>query len=236
MGQLSTADALGKPNYTGDDGAIIYSAPNPAANTLYSLVRQPIGVDGITATGATSLWLSDADFAAIYRRGTFIASNAVPTVTLTSPGAGQVFDAGSDIVLEATASDPDGQVAKVEFYQGSTKLGESTSVPHSFTWSKVPGGIYHILARAIDNLGASSDSSQVTIVVGAAPQLSGGLVVSGHFQFTIVSGAGSVFQVERSTDLKTWTPLGPVTNVNGSVVFRDPNVLGMAAGFYRLRQ
>ena len=236
VGELTEAGALGKPSYNGDDGTIVYSAANPSLNTLYSLVTQPIAADGLTATGAPSLWLSDADFAAIYRRGAFTASNAPPTVQLTSPGAGQVFPAGSDIALQATANDPDGTVAKVEFYEGSAKLGESTAAPYSFTWSHVAAGSYNVLARAIDNLGATTDSAQVAIVVGSATQVGGEQIVGGHFQFTILSSAGSVFQVERSSDLKTWTLIGPVTNLTGNLLFQDPSPLGSSAGFYRLRQ
>jgi bacillolysin len=237
VGQLSVAQALGKPGYTGDDGAIIYSAPNTSVNSLYSLVSQPIGSDGITPTGNPTLWLSDADFAAVYRRGSFTASNAPPTVALTSPTAGQLFASASDITLQATANDPDGTVAKVEFYQGSTKLGESASAPYSFTWSHVAAGNYNLLARAIDNLGATTDSNPVTIVVGGPAQLSGGQVVSGHFQFAIQSDAGSVFQVQRSTDLATWISLGPITNITGSVLFQDPGSPSSLQSFYRaLRQ
>jgi bacillolysin len=236
VGKLSVAQALGKPGYTGDDRAIIYSAPNSSVNSLYSLVSQPIAPDGITATSTPALWLSDADFAAVYRRGSFTASNAPPTVALTSPAAGQVFAAASDITLLATANDQDGTVAKVEFYQGSTKLGESASAPYSFTWSHVAAGTYNLLARAIDNLGAATDSTQVPIVVGAPAQLSGGQVVNGRFQFTIRADAGSVFQVQRSSDLATWISLGSITNVTGSVLFPDPGSPSLLRSFYRVRQ
>jgi hypothetical protein len=37
VAQLTTAGAFGKPSFTGDDHTIIYSAPNPSANSLYSL-------------------------------------------------------------------------------------------------------------------------------------------------------------------------------------------------------
>jgi Zn-dependent metalloprotease len=236
VGQLTTAGALGKPSFTGDDHTIIYSAPNPSANSLYSLVSQPIGPDGITATGSPSLWLSDADFGAIYRRGTFTGSNSVPIVTLSSPGPGQIFAAGADITLKATANDPDGNIAKVEFYQGSTKLGEASTAPYNFTWSQVAAGTYHLLARAIDGLGASADSTQIAIVVGSLPQLSNAQVVAGHFQFTVRSDPGSVFQVERANDLENWSQVGSLTNDTGTATFQDPSSLTSVSGFYRLRQ
>jgi hypothetical protein len=182
------------------------------------------------------LWLSDADFGAIYRRGTFTGSNSVPIVTLSSPGPGQIFAAGADITLKATANDPDGNIAKVEFYQGSTKLGEASTAPYNFTWSQVAAGTYHLLARAIDGLGASADSTQIAIVVGSLPQLSNAQVVAGHFQFTVRSDPGSVFQVERANDLENWSQVGSLTNDTGTATFQDPSSLTSVSGFYRLRQ
>ena len=41
--------------------------------------------------------------------------------------------------LAATASDADGTVTKVEFFNGAAKLGEDTTAPYSFTWSGVGG-------------------------------------------------------------------------------------------------
>jgi chitinase len=235
IGSLSIAQALGKPGYTGDDGAIIYSAPNPSLNTLYSLVSQPIGPDGITATSTPSLWLSDADFAAIYRRGTFAATNAAPTVALTSPVSGQLFAAASDIVLQATASDSDGTIAKVEFYQGSTKLGESGSAPYKFTWSQVAAGSYNLRARAIDNLGAATDSAPVNISVGGGqPRFTGAVALAGNVvQFTLMGDVGRSYLIQQSTDLATWSNLKTITNATGSVSFQDSGINNQPRRFYR---
>ena len=43
--------------------------------------------------------------------------NIAPAVTITNPSDGAILPAG-DIVIEAIASDSDGSVATVEFYQG----------------------------------------------------------------------------------------------------------------------
>jgi len=50
-----------------------------------------------------------------------------PTVSITSPASGSSFDAGDDITIDATASDTDGTVTKVEFFEGAVKLGEDTT-------------------------------------------------------------------------------------------------------------
>ncbi|MBM3840888.1 MAG: hypothetical protein FJ398_23625 [Verrucomicrobia bacterium] len=74
-----------------------------------------------------------------------------PTVTITSPAAGTTFPAGGPVTLAATASKTGGAITKVEFYQGTTKIGESTQSPYTFTWSNVPDGRYSLTAKAIDN-------------------------------------------------------------------------------------
>ena len=90
-----------------------------------------------------------------------------PAVTLTQPANGATFAAPATVGLAATASDADGTVTKVEFFNGAAKLGEDTTAPYSFTWSGVATGTYTLTARATDNLGASTTSAQATITVKA---------------------------------------------------------------------
>jgi hypothetical protein len=63
------------------------------------------------------------------------ATNQLPTVSLTSPANGTSYVAPASIALSATASDPDGSVARVEFYAGSTLLATDTTAPYSHTWT-----------------------------------------------------------------------------------------------------
>ena len=58
--------------------------------------------------------------------------NGEPTVSITSPANNSNFTAPADITINATASDSDGTISKVEFFRGSTKLGQDTSAPYSF--------------------------------------------------------------------------------------------------------
>jgi hypothetical protein len=95
--------------------------------------------------------------------------NAPPSVSLTSPAAGASFTALATVPLTATASDSDGSVAKVEFFQGSTLIGTATSAPYTATWANVPAGSYTLTARATDNLGATTTSVGVAITVKPTP-------------------------------------------------------------------
>jgi uncharacterized repeat protein (TIGR02059 family) len=98
------------------------------------------------------------------------AVNQPPLVNISSPTKSNSFVTPATITIDATATDPDGTIARVEFYQGSIKLGEKTSAPYSFTWKDVPAGTYSITAAAIDNKGARTVSSAVTIAVGTSPE------------------------------------------------------------------
>jgi photosystem II stability/assembly factor-like uncharacterized protein len=93
------------------------------------------------------------------------STNISPVVTITSPSNGQSFTAPLNISITANASDSDGSIAKVEFYQGSTKLGEDLTSPYSFSWNNPSSGSYALTAKAFDNGGAFSSSAIVNITV-----------------------------------------------------------------------
>jgi hypothetical protein len=94
-----------------------------------------------------------------------IKPNEAPAVKITSPTVNSIFSAPAKVILSADASDADGTIAKVEFYIGSSKIGEVTSAPFHFTWTNVAAGTYNITAKATDNEGASAISSIVSLVV-----------------------------------------------------------------------
>ena len=104
-----------------------------------------------------------------------IASAAVgapPSVSLTAPTAATVFAPPATINLAANASDSDGTIAKVEFYNGATKLGEATSAPYTYAWTGVRVGSYTLTARATDSDGNTVTSSAVAVsVVGTPPSV-----------------------------------------------------------------
>ncbi|MBL8316292.1 MAG: hypothetical protein JNK55_21380, partial [Rubrivivax sp.] len=80
-----------------------WKAPSGGA---YSITVRTVGADGIERVSPP---------VAVSVAG---PPNAVPTVALTTPAAGQSFVQGSAIALAASASDTDGTVSRVEFYAG----------------------------------------------------------------------------------------------------------------------
>ncbi len=95
------------------------------------------------------------------------STNNLPTVSIISPADGAEFNAPATVTINATASDSDGTVSKVDFYQGSTLLGTDTTTPYSYTWNNVTDGNYILTAKATDDEGAATISSPVSITVNA---------------------------------------------------------------------
>lgn len=95
------------------------------------------------------------------------ADNSSPTVAITSPTEGSTFAAPATINIQANASDSDGTIAKVEFFNETAKLGEDASAPYQFDWTNVPAGTYQIRVAATDNAGAVGQAA-VTVTVANA--------------------------------------------------------------------
>ena len=121
-------------------------------------------------------------------------ANQPPTVTLLSPAANATFTAPASVTISANAADTDGTVAKVEFYNGSTKLGESTSAPYQFSWGSVAAGTYTLSAKATDNAGAATTSATrtITVVAPAPPNQAPTITLTGPAASTTFAAPASV--------------------------------------------
>ncbi len=103
----------------------------------------------------------------------FIMGNKSPIGTITAPQDKASFDKGSDITISVEASDPDGEIALVEFYNGTQKLGEASSEPFEIVWEEVGNGHYALAALVTDNEGLSilTDSVQISVQEPRGPFL-----------------------------------------------------------------
>jgi hypothetical protein len=99
-----------------------------------------------------------------------VVVNALPTVTLTAPGNNSILPAPAALTLTATAADTDGTVARVEFYNGTTLLGQASSAPYTLSLTSLAAGPYVFYAKAIDNAGGATLSGPTYVTVsGNAP-------------------------------------------------------------------
>ena len=99
-------------------------------------------------------------------------ANLPPSVALVAPTNGTP---GSAITLTATASDGDDGVAKVEFFDGSTLLGEDATSPYSLAWTPLTAGPHTLTARATDTRGAATTSAAATVLIVPPPPALDGL-------------------------------------------------------------
>ncbi len=94
--------------------------------------------------------------------------NKYPEVKFTAPTSAYILGPAPVITLSANASDSDGKVVSVTFYNGDKILYVDSIAPYTFDWKNVANGTYVIKAKAIDNLGSYSTTSR-TIIVGTPP-------------------------------------------------------------------
>ena len=135
--------------------------------------------------------------------------------------------APASLTLSASASDSDGTIAKVEFYQGTTLIGTATSAPYAVNWPNVAAGTYEVTARATDNLGGVTISAPVSVTVKAsaltfAAPLDGAaltgdnVLVKGSFQGSPNAGItvnGVVAALDADNNFYASVPLAPGANM-----------------------
>lgn len=109
-----------------------------------------------------------ATHGAIYHAHGSAAGNVPPSLSITGPANGAVFESGANININADATDGDGSVSTVHFYANNTLIGTDSIAPFNFTWNEVRGGSYSLTAVATDNSGGVANSSPVTINVNVS--------------------------------------------------------------------
>jgi hypothetical protein len=173
-------------------------------------------------------------------RITVIRSNTPPTVAITNPTNNTLFRAPANISIQADASDTDGTVSKVEFFEGLNRLGESTNAPYSIVWSNALAGSYSLTARATDDAGSVATSFPVNVTVNsnsAAPvTLLSPLASNNRFSFSFATESNRIYVVEHTTTLSpvNWQTL---TNMlgDGSVVTATDTIQAETPRFYRVK-
>lgn len=230
-----------------------FSAPAYTDTTISNYFGNAYAVYSLTYAAASSgqaltiryrsLNLFDLDYGNVTLQAATLAGdstgNLAPAVNITSPADGATFTAPAAITLTAVASDLDGSVAQVEFFNGTTSLGIDPSSPHSLAWNNVPAGTYTLTARATDNLGAVTASAPVVIMVSDSPVLPVTLFDpqrgDGTFGLSFASQPGKTYSVECASSLAPpdWQS---VTNVpgNGATLHLLLQNVNGTARFYRV--
>ncbi len=96
-----------------------------------------------------------------------LAVNLPPFIRILKPQPDAFFGLATTVVFEVEASDFDGTITKVEFYQDGAKIGEATAPPFSVPIANLAPRSYSLSARAFDDRGASTPPVEIRISVAA---------------------------------------------------------------------
>jgi sulfur relay (sulfurtransferase) complex TusBCD TusD component (DsrE family) len=100
-----------------------------------------------------------------------------PTVSISSPANGASLFANGATTISASATDPDGTIASVQFFANGVSIGTDTTFPYSVQFTPVATGSYTLTAVATDNGGNQTTSTgagspTVTVTNLSAPSIS----------------------------------------------------------------
>ena len=148
-----TGIATGLGAAGGPGGAVVslVSCPTPSPAT---------GVFGIAGTYVGQFGLSCSTPA--------VQANRPPVISLNSPANNATYTAPASVVIAASVSDPDGNLSKVDYYQGTTLLGTITAAPFTWNWNNVVTGTYTVKAIATDTAGLTASATAAITVTSLA--------------------------------------------------------------------
>jgi beta-glucanase (GH16 family) len=225
----------------------------PFDQDFYIIINAAVGGNytGCTSSSCVTASLPQqylVDWVRVYQD----TNNITPTVSITNPANGANLPAGN-IVIDATASDIDGSVTAVEFYEGANYLGQDTTAPYSFTWASVPNGCYTITAKAIDNVGGSgTDTINITVGLGCGqspyygtPSAIPGTIQAENFDLggegvayhdTTSGNSGNQYRTLENVDIENCTDTGGGYNIGwmGTGEWLEYTVNVSGAGNYTL--
>lgn len=147
-----------------------YTSPDGQNWTIESTqtVTLPTSVYvGLAVTSHNASQRTTATFSNVTVGRPSSGGNQAPTVSFSSPANGATFTAPARIYVNASATDADGTIARVDLYQGTRLLKADSTNPFSYSWTNVAAGTYQLRAVAYDNAG-STQTATVSVTVNAA--------------------------------------------------------------------
>jgi hypothetical protein len=146
----------------GSDISAAILVPNTGGLQVWDTISIPLGVLS-AGQKALRIVMDSGDFSIDYLK--FIMGNKAPRGSISAPEDNTSYTESSDITLSVEALDPDGEIALVEFLNGSVKVGEVDTAPFDFVWENVPVGSYTLTAIVTDTSGLSIVTDPVKISV-----------------------------------------------------------------------
>lgn len=137
--------------------------PAPFNNEFHLLLNLAVGGNFPGPPDATTQFpqTMEVDYVRVYR-----AVGADPSATLTTPTPGETLVPGGSLTLTASATDLDGTIEQVEFYQDEGLLGTVRQPPYSLDVAGLVPGCYTVRAVVTDDVGRRGESDVSDVTVG----------------------------------------------------------------------
>jgi hypothetical protein len=238
----------------GVGGQIVFAASHNARNLPPPLID--FYVNGqILSTVSTAPFTNTVgltqpgtyDVHAVLRSGTRTAVSAParitvnpsrpPVVSVTAPATGATVRVGVSVTVSASASDPDGTVASVQFFANGSALGDPvTAEPFKTTFTPPSEGLYRFTALALDNSGKSTISSAAAVLATAAGASVADSVYSGTYfagsevgRIALINvGGGAAVAIAHSTSGPAKFYAYPTIRVDAADGFAQTDSAGAA--------
>jgi|GEM_PF-1024816 len=179
---------------------LLYTATSSPYNYTWSTIRLLPGNYNLTAQATDSRGIvvtSAAVPITISLPSKFGTTPPSPVVAITSPSNASNTPAGSSLIITANASEANGSIAEVYFYNGSAFLGARNVPPYSYTWGNIPVGSYTLTAEAIDANGRMATSNPITVTaISVAPAVP--VITTNPVNQTVTAPAPATFAVSAS--------------------------------------
>ena len=143
----------------------------------------------------------------------FSAIASPPTISWLCPDNNTAFFQGEIITLQATIVEPLTTIQKAEFFDGSSKIGESLIAPFRFSWRGASVGSHAITIKVINLSNENSTTSARNFTVNAFA-LGANNIISWDFNGTVESTAKQGW-IDTNLDGNDWK-WKPSDGVNGT--------------------
>jgi glucose/arabinose dehydrogenase len=147
------------------DGTTFLGSTN---NTPYTVTANlAVGLHSLTAVATDNLGLSATS--SVVNVSVSAPANTPPSVTITNPVDNAAFGNTATVSVGVSATDSDGSVTNVKIFNGAALLRNFSVPPFTFSGTALAGsfalGTNTVTAVATDNLGASSTSAPVHVII-----------------------------------------------------------------------
>jgi len=116
-----------------------------------------------------------------------------PRVTIQSPTNGAAFVQPASVSIAADVFDPDGSIARVNLFWGTSLLATLTNAPYVLQWTNLSPGSYTLTAQVVDGSGLIGVSSPVSFTTAPPPPAP--VIIDQTVSQSVCAGNGVAFCV-----------------------------------------